>query len=107
MRKFLIGMVVLALGQGFTACNDYETYGELKEKERDAISGFIADSSFVVIGEEMFRDQGYKTIGNKQFVLLEKSGVYMQIVRQGCGEKIQDGESVSLLCRFYEQNIKD
>jgi hypothetical protein len=29
----------------------------------------------------------------------------MQIVREGCGEKIQDGESVNLCCRFREYNI--
>jgi len=29
----------------------------------------------------------------------------MQIVREGCGEKIKDGETVNLCCRFSEYNI--
>ena len=47
------------------------------------------------------------TIGDKQFVILSKSGVYMQIVRKGCGEKIKDGESLSIICRFKEVSIQD
>ena len=38
---------------------------------------------------------------------MDKSGVYMQIVRQGCGEKIKDGETLSILCRFIEKSIQD
>ena len=29
----------------------------------------------------------------------------MQIVREGCGEKIKDGETTTVLCRFTERNI--
>ena len=29
----------------------------------------------------------------------------MQIVRNGCGEKIKDGETATALCRFTEKNI--
>ena len=29
----------------------------------------------------------------------------MQIVRKGCGEKIKNGESVTVLCRFNEYNL--
>lgn len=90
-----------------TSCNNYETYGDLKKKERNAISRFISDSAFVVISETQFHDQGDRTLGDKEFVLLNKSGVYMQIVREGCGEKIKDGENVNLLCRFSELNIED
>jgi hypothetical protein len=90
-----------------TACNDYETYGELKDKERDNIERFINDSSFVIISEDQFHSQGDMTIGDKQFVQLTKSGVYMQIVRKGCGEKIKDGESLSVICRFWEISVQD
>ena len=99
MAAFLIGL--------FAACNDYETYGDLKKKERSAISEFISDSAFVIIGETQFHAQGDQTRGDKEFVLLDKSGVYMQIVREGCGEKIKDGENTNLLCRFLEINIKE
>lgn len=29
----------------------------------------------------------------------------MQIVREGCGEKIKNGETTTVLCRFSEKNI--
>ena len=29
----------------------------------------------------------------------------MQIVRKGCGEKIEEGESTTVLCRFNEYNL--
>jgi hypothetical protein len=91
----------------FIACNNYETYGDLKKKERSAISEFISDSAFVIITETQFHDQGDVTHGSKEFVLLNKSGVYMQVERVGCGEKIKDGENLNLLCRFSEINIKE
>jgi len=107
MRKSIFTFVALVFLTLLGACNDYETYGELKEKERDNIDQFISDSSFVIIGEDQFHSQGDLTVGDKQFVYLTKSGVYMQVVRKGCGEKIQDGESLSVICRFTEKGIQD
>jgi len=107
MRKsihLLLAIMSLVLT---TACNDYETYGDLKNRERDAIDQFINDSSFVIIGEEQFHNQGDATEGTKQFVQLNKSGVYMQIVNKGGGEKIKDGESLSIICRFVEKSLLD
>jgi len=96
-------MAAIAL---FASCNDYETYGDLKEKERNGISKFIADSSITVISEETFTQNGYKTdLTRKEFVKLDKSGVYMQIVRKGCGSPITDGETATLVCRCREYNI--
>lgn len=107
MRKTIYTLVTLAAMLTTIACNDYETYSELKERERDAIDRFISDSSFVIIGESQFHNQGDMTLGNKQFVILDKSGVYLQILNQGCGEVIQDGETMNVLCRFTEKAILD
>jgi hypothetical protein len=88
------------------SCNDYETYGDKKEKERNAIAKFIADSSIVVISEDQFKEQNYTTdLSRNEFVKLDKTGVYMQIVRHGCGTSIQDGENAKLVCRFMEFDI--
>ena len=90
------------------ACNDYETYGEKKDKERDAINQFIADSSIVVISEAQFYSQDSTTnVARNEFVYLDNSGVYMQIVRRGCGTPLADGESTVLLVRYYEQCLQD
>lgn len=107
MRKAIYMFMALTTVLMAVACDDYETYSEMKEKERDAIEQFINDSNFVIISEAQFHSQGDLTVGDKQFVRLEKSGVYMQITRPGCGQVIQDGETVTVLCRFIEQSIKD
>ena len=101
MKKLLL--IMIAAIMVLASCNDYETYGDQKEKERNAISKFIADSSITVISEDVFVQQGYKTnLSRNEFVKLDKSGVYMQIVRQGCGTKLQDGETAYLVCRCRE-----
>ena len=99
---------MIALAAVLSSCNDYETYGDKKEKERNAIAKFISDSSIVVISEDQFNQQGYTTnLARNEFVKLDKSGVYMQIVREGCGTKLQDGETTRLVCRFSEFDILD
>lgn len=107
MRKTIYTLTTLIVMLSTIACNDYETYGELKERERDAIEKFISDSSFVIISEDQFHNQGDKTLDNKQFVILDKSGVYMQILNIGSGETIKDGETMNILCRFSEKAILD
>ena len=104
MKKFAYILILVAVA--LTSCNDYETYGDKKEKERNAISKFIADSAFVVISEDEFVKNGYKTdLTRNEFVRLDKTGVYMQIIREGCGDKMKDGESLTLDCRFSEFDI--
>ena len=99
---------MIALAAVLSSCNDYETYGDKKEKERNAIAKFISDSSIVGISEDQFNQQNYTTnLTRNEFVKLDKSGVYMQIVREGCGTILQDGESTKLVCRFSEFSILD
>ena len=98
----LLAMVVSL----FAACNDYETYSDLKKKERQAISKFLVDSAINVISEKQFEEQGQTTdLKKNQYVLLDKSGVYMQIIRKGCGQLVESGKTVNVLCRFSETNI--
>ena len=42
MRKTVYAMLALVAMLSFASCDDYETYGERKEREQDAISAFIA-----------------------------------------------------------------
>ena len=89
----LLSMLCLLATVG---CNDYETYGDKKEKERDAIKALLADSNFVVISEDEFHAKGDMTdVSKKEFVYLNNTGVYMQIVSKGCGKPLQDGENTS------------
>ena len=107
MKRFLFIMIAIAGLTAFLAsCNDYETYGDKKEKERNAISKFISDSSIYVISEDQFKKQGETTdLSRNEFVKFDKTGVYMQIVRPGCDQKLQDGQKTNLVCRFKEFNI--
>ena len=105
MKKIVL--IFVAIVAVLTSCNDYETYGDKKEKERNAISKFISDYSIIVIDEDQFVRQGYTTdTARNEFVKLNKSGVYMQIARPGCGEKLKDGETANICCRFREYNIE-
>lgn len=106
MRNLALAFIALFAAVTVISCDDTETYAEQKDRERAAISRFIADSAINVITETQFAEQGYKTdLSKNQFVLLKNSGVYMRIVREGCGEKIKDGETTTVLCRFSERNI--
>ena len=105
MKKLLL--ICIAAIAVLSSCNDYETYGDKKEKERNAISKFISDYGIIVISEDQFVLQGYVTDTTRnEFVKLNKSGVYMQIVRPGCGEKLKSGETANICCRFREYNIE-
>lgn len=111
----LIGMCAMI------SCNSEETYAEQKEREKNTIESFIKrdfviraqDGTVVlnvgrinVISEQQFESQGNVTdVSLNQYVKMNSSGMYMQIVNEGCGEKLQSGESARLACRFLEYNI--
>ena len=106
MKRFIF--ILIAAVAVLASCNDYETYGDKKEKERNAISKFISDSSIYVISEEQFNQQGQTTnLERNEFVKFDKNGVYMQIVRPGCGDKINDGQKCNLVCRYSEFSLLD
>lgn len=95
-------LAVIALA----SCKDTETYADQKKKERSAIDRYIANKGINVISESEFHANGCTTdVSKNQYVLFDNTGVYMQIVRQGCGEKLQDGERTTMLCRFNEYNL--
>lgn len=88
------------------SCNDTETYSDQKKKERSAINNWIAKQKIDVISESEFIANNYKTdVSKNEFVLFNTTGVYMQIIREGCGEKLKDGETATILCRFTERNL--
>lgn len=93
-------------GMSFLAsCNDTETYADQKNREREAIRKFIDKQGIKVISEGEFLRDTITDVSKKEFVLFDNTGVYMQIVRKGCGEKIKNGETSNVLCRFNEYNL--
>lgn len=108
MKKNIFSLLAVIMLFSIASCDDYETYGEKKEKERDAIEAYIADNKIKVIDEATFNAQGQTTsTSDNEYVYLEKSGVYMQIERQGPGSKLEEGKQVNVLCRFTEYNINE
>lgn len=106
MKKLTSLLLLLVGAFAFMACNDTETYADQRKRENAAIARYIADSSVTVISEAAFAANGYKTdVRKNEFVLFASNGVYMQIIEQGCGEKLKDGETATVLCRFNERNL--
>ena len=105
MKKTLFLLLPLA-ALLWSACSNDETYADQRKRENGAIRQYLNDSSVTVISERQFFDQDTMTdVSKNEFVLLESSGIYLQIVEKGCGEKIKDGETATVLCRFTERNI--
>jgi hypothetical protein len=106
MRTIITTFAVLLAFGLFTSCNDYETYADQKEKERDAVSDFISSKGINVISEEEFNAKGNVTdTARNEYVYMNNTGVYMQIRRKGNGSPIQNKENVDLYIRFLEQSI--
>ena len=101
-------MITAALVINGVSCSNYETYADQKEKERDAISEFISDRNIKEISEETFHERGDVTdVNANEYVYMNNSGVYMQIARKGCGDKLKDNETTELYVRFMEVSIFD
>lgn len=106
MKKLIFSLLVLTAVLFMASCENYETYGDKKAKERDAINQYIAREGIKVISESQFKAQGGVTkVEDNEYVRLDRTGVYMQIVREGCGEMLEENKSVNILCRFTETNI--
>lgn len=117
MKKILIFLFAILAAAEFISCSKTETYAEKRKKEDAAISQFLTGKTQMgklfahgepisVLSEEDFENNGFKTDTTKnEYVLFESTGVYMQIVRPGCGETIKQGETTSVLCRFVEANL--
>ena len=106
MKKLNLIIMTLVAVMALAACNDGVTYADLKKKERDAINRYITSHKIQTITEAEFEKKGFVTDTTKnEYVLFESTGVYMQIMRKGGGEKLKDGETATVLCRFKEYNI--
>ena len=89
-----------------TSCDDDETYADQKDREREAINAYIVKNGIKVISEQEFHAKdSVKEMKKNEYVLFENTGVYMQIVRKGCGKKLKNGETSTILCRFDETNL--
>ena len=106
MKRILFFLMAVTGVMMLFSCNNYETYADQKEKERNAINNFINARGIKVISEETFHAQNDVTNDN-EYVYMNNSGVYMQIARRGADKPLQDGETCELFIRFAEYNVFD
>ncbi|MBR3896646.1 MAG: DUF4827 domain-containing protein [Bacteroidaceae bacterium] len=109
MKKLVYSLLAfVVIGSLFAACDDTETYADMKEKEREVIEAFIKSEGIKVISLDQFEEQDSTTdVSKNEYVLFKDNGVYMQIVRKGEGSPIADGERAEVIARYYEVNIKE
>ena len=82
MKKTLFLLLPLA-ALLWSACSNDETYADQRKRENGAIRQYLNDSSVTVISERQFFDQDTMTdVSKNEFVLLESSGIYLQIVEK-------------------------
>ena len=117
MKKFLFAIMAIAALFSFAACNDTETYKDLRDRELDSISSFLRHENVKVISEEVFKSRWEKkqkdnsvvltdtSKNNNEYVLFNSNGIYMQVLDMGCGDYIQKGETTDVLVRFYEYTL--
>lgn len=106
MGKMKLALLACAALFTLMSCDDTESYADQKKKERSAIRSYIAKENIKVITEKEFHAQDSTTdVSKNEYVLFETTGVYMQIIREGCGEKLKDGETATVICRFKEWNL--
>lgn len=106
MKKlFYLSALIYVLTLGLQSCNNGKTYAEMKEEEADAINKFILENDIKVISEKEFIENDTITAEN-EFVLFDKSGVYMNIQYRGDGEILKEGR-YNISSRFIEICIKD
>lgn len=90
----------------FASCSDTESYADDVKRERAAISQYLSKANIKVISESQFYAQDSTTDTTKnEYVLFSKTGVYMQIIHKGEGQKIKDGETTDVICRYTEWNL--
>ena len=107
MKKYSYIIALLMAVVVLASCEKYETYSDMKKKEQDAIEAFISEQGIQVIDQTTFEAQGNKTdLASNQFVKFTRNGVYMQIIREGCGSVLEEDKTVNVLSRFMEKNIK-
>ena len=107
MKKYSYIIALLMAVVVLASCEKYETYSDMKKKEQDAIEAFLSEQGIQVIDQTTFEAQGNKTdLASNQYVKFTRNGVYMQIIREGCGSVLEENKTVNVLCRFMEKNIK-
>jgi len=118
----LLSLILLAMPV-LLSCSDEETYADKRDRENKQIKGFLTSGVYIldadaqdtllyapgnihVISESQFYAQDSTTsVEKNEYVYFNRTGLYMQIVDKGTGEKIKSGETLNIITRYTEYNI--
>lgn len=104
--KIILFLCVAAFSVLLSSCNDEETYAKQLDREKAAVNNFVRSRGINVITEsEFYANDTITDTTRNEYVYFNNTGVYMQIVNKGCGEKIKRGETLRILCRYDEYNL--
>ena len=113
MKKIFYAVVSLvAVCMTISSCDEYESYAEKRDYELSRLSSFIDNPTFgeikgkkiSVISESEFLKDTVTDLSKNEFVKFG-NGLYMQIVRRGCGNMLKESEHATMLCRLKEYNV--
>ena len=116
------GALCLGAAALMASCDDDDSYADMKKRESDQIRSFLAHGCCVVdeeMGDTLLEVKPIKVISEEQFwandsttdvsqneyVLFRNTGIYMQIVHEGVGERLGNGETATIINRYTEFNI--
>lgn len=120
MNRLYWLLVVVCVFMQFSCGSEDEDYAEQKKHERKVVESFLGRKVVMMMGSDTLLDLGkvkvisedvfiaqdsVTDVSKNEFVLFANSGIYMQIVREGAGSRIEPGENRRLMCRFWEYNI--
>ncbi len=116
-------LLLIAFCTAFQACDDDETYADKRKREDKQIKAFLksgaeikneASGSYllqvpgdikVISEKEFYANDSTTDVAKNEYVHFGSTGVYMQIVDKGSGEKLADGETATIITRYTEFNI--
>ena len=108
MKKLMIRLLPLdTISVSMASCKNTTSFADLKKAERAAIEAFLTEHEISVITpEEFFAKDSVTDVSKNEYVLFNDNGVYMQIVRKGEGNRVAEGTTRSVLCRYTEYNLE-
>lgn len=105
MKKITYFLLLIAAILTLSACNDDETYADRRNRENNAINEYIHNNNIKVLTESEFLANDTTTdVSQNEWVLFSNTGIYMQIINKGCGQKLKQG-TTTVLCRYTEYNL--
>ena len=122
-KLLLLPLLILAFTSMIQSCDDDETYADRRKREDKQIQAFIASGveiktnnnsetllsipgNIKVISESQFyANDSITDVDKNEYVKFEQTGVYMQILDKGSGQKLKDGETTRIIARYMEIDL--